>query len=190
MKARLIVLVIAAVAALGYLAFMFGKGDSQARSDRPASSAESDSTAPSASPADDASSAASDQPDRSAGSERFVTEEAFEKNLQSQVAMTPQTLAQLRSFGLTDKSRVKLEFFFFTNSKQKAAALAKVLQKRGYKVEYGPSEADKKQLLVTGSTDKMALDDATVVAWTRDMCQLGFESDCQFNGWGTTPGPE
>ena len=34
MKARLIVLVIAAVAALGYLAFMFGKGDGQARPTR------------------------------------------------------------------------------------------------------------------------------------------------------------
>ena len=104
--------------------------------------------------------------------------------------MAPQTLEQLRSLGVTDKSRLKLEFFFFTNSDQKAAALAEVLKKRGYEVQHGASGDPERPFLITGWTDKMALDDATVVAWTREMCQLGFDSDCGFDGWGTNPVPE
>jgi hypothetical protein len=43
---------------------------------------------------------------------KFVTHEAFEKNLSGQMAMSPQTVAQLRDLNVTPESELKLEFFF------------------------------------------------------------------------------
>jgi hypothetical protein len=120
-------------------------------------------------------------------SDRYVTESAFAKNLASQVAMAPQTLQQLREYDVTDQTRLRLEFFFYTNSLPNASRLADVLKKLAYSVNVGPSAGEKALLLITGWTDKMIMDEPTVVGWTRQMCQLGFDCDCEFDGWGTNP---
>ncbi|HEX4141975.1 MAG TPA: ribonuclease E inhibitor RraB [Pirellulales bacterium] len=117
----------------------------------------------------------------------FVTKQAFEKNLATQVALAPQTLQELRKHGVTDETRLKLEFFFYTDTEPKAVRLDRALKELGYSVEFRPSAGDRKQLVITGWTDKMAMDEASVVDWTRRMCQLGFDCDCEFDGWGTNP---
>lgn len=101
--------------------------------------------------------------------------------------MAPQTLNELRKHDVNDQTRLKLEFFFYSNSESNAARLSAALAERGYSAEHRPSASDKKRVLVNGWTDKMAMDESTVVAWTRQMCQLGFDSDCEFDGWGTNP---
>jgi regulator of RNase E activity RraB len=120
-------------------------------------------------------------------SRRFVTESAFEKNIANQTAMAPQTVEELRKYGVNDQTRLKLEFFFYTNSEPNAAKLAAALDRMGYAAEHGPSASDRKQFLVNGWTKKMAMNEKSVVAWTRRMCQLGFDCDCEFDGWGTNP---
>ncbi len=121
------------------------------------------------------------------GDQRFVTESAFRKNLVSQSRMTPQTLEQLRDYGVTDDSKLALEFFFYTDTAAKASALATLLSTEGYLVEHGPSASDETTLVVTGWTTRMRMDEKTVTAWTERMCRIGFEHDCQFDGWGTNP---
>ena len=101
--------------------------------------------------------------------------------------MTPQTLQQLRKHGVTDDSRLALEFFFYTDTETKAAALAKALSTKGYSVKHRPSASDDKTRVITGWTTKMHMDEQTVVIWTRRMCKLGFDHDCDFDGWGTNP---
>lgn len=118
---------------------------------------------------------------------QFVTPEAFQKNVANQSAMTPQTVAQLRGLNVTPATNLRLEFFFYTNTPAKAVALATVLSGMQYDVEHGPSASDKKLQVITGWTDKMPMHDATVLAWTKEMCQIGFEHDCEFDGWGTNP---
>jgi hypothetical protein len=118
---------------------------------------------------------------------RFVTELAYRENRAKQAAMSPMTLEQLRKYGVTDQTELKLEYFFYTNSESKAAKLADVLKKKGYSVEHGPSASDKKVQVVTGWTEKMKMSEAVVVAWTEEMTDRGFAADCDFDGWGTNP---
>jgi len=116
---------------------------------------------------------------------RFVSEEEFEANLKSQMAMTPQTLGQLRAYDVTPEQRRRLEFFFYTDTLEKAAALAAELKDRAYEVDCRPSASNAEVQLITGSTSEMTMSDATVLNWTREMCILGFKHDCNFDGWET-----
>jgi len=116
---------------------------------------------------------------------RFVSQEAFERNLENQMAMTPQTLGHLRTYNVTPEKRQKLEYFFYTDTVEKAAALAAELKNKNYEVEHGPSASDTKVQVVKGWTVEIAMNDAAVLDWTREMCVLGFKHDCDFDGWGT-----
>ena len=118
---------------------------------------------------------------------RFVTEPDYRENRAKQAATSPMTLEQLRKYGVTDQTELKLEYFFYTNSAPKAAKLAEALKKKGYTVEHGPSASDKKIQVITGWTEKMKMSEAVVVAWTNSMSDIGFEADCDFDGWGTNP---
>ena len=118
---------------------------------------------------------------------QFVTAQAFQDNLTRQTTMSPQTLAELRKHGVANTSRLKLEFFFYTNLLAKAERLANALKEKGYGVEYGTSASDKSVLVVTGWTTPLLMDDETVVSWTEQMTRLGYEHDCEFDGWGTDP---
>lgn len=124
---------------------------------------------------------------RDADQTRYVSDSAYRENLAKQTTMSPMTLEQLRKYGVTDETNLKLEFFFYTDDEAKASGLAKVLAERSYSVEHGQSTSDDDRLIVTGWTTRMSMDESTVVQWTREMCELGFEHDCEFDGWGTKP---
>src|SRR5437870_1400066 len=64
---------------------------------------------------------------RGGGDGRFQTDEAYTRNRAKQLAMTPQTVAQLPKYEVTAHTQLKLEYFFYTNTKEKAAALAQKL---------------------------------------------------------------
>ena len=116
---------------------------------------------------------------------RFISEAVFKKNISSQLTMSPQTLEALRAHGVKDSDLKKLEFFFYTNTEAKAAALASTLMAKKYEVEYGISAGDDNNYLVTGWTTPLQMDMVTVLDWTKAMCELGYENDCDFDGWGT-----
>lgn len=118
---------------------------------------------------------------------RFVTEGAFSKNCTKQTVMAPQTMGQLRKHGVSEVTELKLEFFFYTNTEAKASELADILKRKGYSTEHKPAAHDKTLRVIEGWTGKMKMTDAIVIAWTREMCEVGFASDCEFDGWGTNP---
>jgi len=121
---------------------------------------------------------------------KFVTEDSYKKNKNNQVDMAPQTLEQLRELGVTETKELKLEYFFYTNSIDKAKNLADEIRKLNYSVKYGKSAGDKKLFVITGWTIKMTMADTTVFDWTKQMCDLGYKFDCEFDGWGTEPDQE
>jgi hypothetical protein len=86
--------------------------------------------------------------------------------------MSPQTLAELRKYGVTDETQLKIEYFFYTDTEQKAAALSEDLRQMGYSGEYRPSVSDPKIFIVNGWTTKMSMDESIVVGWARQMCEL------------------
>ncbi len=77
---------------------------------------------------------------------RFVTEESFRSNTQKQQASTPKTLGELRKHGVNETDRRKLEFFFYTDTSEKAKELAVELHGKDYSVNYNKSSYDKKHL--------------------------------------------
>ncbi len=125
--------------------------------------------------------------DGDASQSRFVTERVCRDNLARQVSMTPQTMAQLRECGVSKAAMLRLEFFFYTDMDRKAEALAKALNAMGYQAGSDRSAGDNRLFLVNGWTVPLKMDDSVVLDWTRQMCKLGCEHDCEFDGWGTDP---
>jgi len=121
---------------------------------------------------------------------QFVSDSALKKNINKQMQMTPQTLDQLRKYNIAVDKELKLEYFFYTNSAAKAEQLAFEIEKLNYKVESGVSTSDKKLFMVTGWTTKMKMSNEVVIQWTKEMCELGYKFDCDFDGWGTEPDQE
>lgn len=121
------------------------------------------------------------------GNTPFRSENEYAKNRISQVTMTPQTVAQLRTYGVTDASQLKLEFFFYTNTKEKAESLSQKLTKLGYDSRNDHSASNKKEFVITGWTSRIKMDEKSVIDWSSRMCDLGHEHDCEFDGWGTNP---
>lgn len=118
---------------------------------------------------------------------QFVSETAFNDNRDKQMQMTPQTLEQLRRLNVTSDKELKLEYFFYTNTADKAEQLASEIVKLNYTVQHGVSAGDKNLFIVTGWTTKMKMSDEVVKQWTKQMCELGYKFDCEFDGWGTDP---
>lgn len=119
----------------------------------------------------------------------FVSEADFAKIRAKQIEMAPQIMKQLRGYGVTDESKLKLEYFFYTNTKQKAEALAKELANRGYDGGHAAAASDSSQFVITGWTTPLQMSDGGVAGWAEKMCDLGYKFDCDFDGWGTNPNP-
>lgn len=118
---------------------------------------------------------------------QFVSAEAFGEKSTIQLNMLPVLMEKLRELNVDEDRELMLEFFFYTNTYQKAGAFAQELSNLNYQVKYGVSEGDKKLFIVTGWTTKIKMKDAVVVAWISQMCNLGYKFDCEFDGWGTIP---
>jgi hypothetical protein len=124
------------------------------------------------------------------GSKQFVSEEKFEESVARQIQVAPLTLETLRHLEEKPSESLRFEFFFYTNSAGKAKEFSAFLKTLAYSVEYSKAAGKKNLFLVTGWTTKMKTDEETVVKWTTEMCELGFQYDCEFDGWGTTPDQE
>lgn len=117
----------------------------------------------------------------------FVSDAAFRSNLARQLKMTPSTLGQLRGYGVGEDRALKLEFFFYTDAAPKAKGLAAALSALGYETKHGLSGEPKRTHIVTGWTTPIPMTEPDTARWVQRMCELGFEHDAEFDGWGTNP---
>ncbi|MDQ8183828.1 ribonuclease E inhibitor RraB [Pelagicoccus sp. SDUM812005] len=117
----------------------------------------------------------------------YKTEAQYQEICQSQKRMNAETIEQLRKYDVTEDKKLKLEYFFYTNAKEKAEALAADLQKLGYVGSYDTSASDKMEFVITGWTTPIRMDLDSVTSWTESMCTTGMKHDCEFDGWGTNP---
>lgn len=101
--------------------------------------------------------------------------------------MSPRIMEQLRKYDVTAETELKLEYFFYTNTEEKASRLAKALAEIGYDSGYNVSASNKKEYVITGWTGNLPMTDRRVIQWTAEMCDLGADHDCEFDGWGTYP---
>jgi hypothetical protein len=117
------------------------------------------------------------------GETKYVTEAEFLENLQMQTFLVKRTLEKLHHFSVVENKGTEVAFFFYTNAQEKAGELASSLKRRGYSVWHGPSDYDDKLYVVKGWTEKMSTDEEILGNWVKEMCQLGFAYDCEFDGW-------
>jgi tetratricopeptide (TPR) repeat protein len=123
--------------------------------------------------------------------DRYVSESAYKRSVTEQEGMNGQTLTQLSKQGVNGDSQLSLEFFFYTDNQDKASNLAIELNKLNYNIEsVGKFAGDSNLWKVSGWTTPIKMDISSVTAWTEQMCKLGFENDCDFDGWGTNPDQE
>jgi hypothetical protein len=116
---------------------------------------------------------------------KFVSETQYKNNLVKQQKLSSQTVAQLRKNGITETTELKLEYFFNTNTVQKAKELTSQLQVFGYEAEFKKKPDNPSLYLITGWEKKMKMSEKLISEWTKVMCDLGYEFDCDFEGWRT-----
>ncbi|HET6989754.1 MAG TPA: ribonuclease E inhibitor RraB [Bacteroidia bacterium] len=121
------------------------------------------------------------------GRKQFVTESRFEETVEKQIKAVPEILERLRHLEDVPSESLRLEFFFYTNAAVKAKEFSSYLKKRGYSVEYGKAAGISDLFLITGWTTKISMTEESVFVWSKEMCESGYEYDCDFDGWGTTP---
>ena len=119
--------------------------------------------------------------------EKYISAQQHEDNLSSQLATSPELVEQFRGFGITEDRTCKLEYFFYTNTSEKAAALSCALREIGYEAQTEESGPGKKIRVVAGATVPVLMATEKVLEWTKLMCTLGFKHDCEFDGWGLSP---
>jgi hypothetical protein len=122
---------------------------------------------------------------KSRGRSPFVDPGAFDLNLKKQAQLAPQTLAELRRHGVTSEATMRLEFFFYANSRPNADALNTRLTSLGYQSSANRNAHDRHLFVVNGWSTPLQMDEPNVVRWTQEMCRVGLEYDCEFDGWGT-----
>lgn len=121
---------------------------------------------------------------------QFISEENFKNNLQSQNFKISRTLGVMSEFNLKAKEKLEIDFFFYTDTSEKAQKLSEELKKLNFEVSWHEFKMDRKIYSVVGSTDKMQNDEELLIYWSKFMCQLGYKFDCEFDGWSVVSYPE
>ena len=121
-------------------------------------------------------------------SKRFWTKEASQKTLAAQLQSISIVLEGLADLSVGSEDDLKMEFFFRTDTRRKAMALAGDLEEVGCHTEQERSTADEQLIVITGRTPPMIMTHTVLKMWTERMCRLGYQRDCRFDGWGTTLG--
>jgi hypothetical protein len=119
--------------------------------------------------------------------DRFITRTALDNKRPQLQQANIQIIGQLRQVGVSKDRELKLEYFFYTNTHEKAKELASALGQLYYSVKYGPSASNQSVFVITGWTNKIKMTDEDILNWVQQMCELGFKFDCDFDGWGTDP---
>lgn len=115
---------------------------------------------------------------------QFISEENFKNNLQSQNFKISRTLGVMSEFNLKAKEKLEIDFFFYTDTSEKAQKLFEELKKLDLEVSWYELVNNRNLYSVIGWTDKMANDEELLLYWSKYMCQLGYKFDCEFDGWG------
>ncbi len=116
---------------------------------------------------------------------RFVSEKLLQENIRSQHAMNEETLFEFNEYGIDKNSERKLEFFFVSNDKLKLEQLKAALVFLNYKeLILEKDMQSKKNWVLFGETNPIKMEIYTINNWTKSLCEVGFEYDCNFDGWG------
>jgi len=110
---------------------------------------------------------------------QFEGKDRYEQNLEMQKLLVKQVL----KFFPEESKPSQVDFFFYTDSEDKAVALSKELKKISYEVHV--SQTKRGEWAICGCTNEMEIKNGVIEKWAEQMCTMGFKNDCRFDGWGT-----
>ena len=110
-------------------------------------------------------------------------------SLESQLSLNRQTWQGLQEHGVTEQSKLRLDFFYVAPGEQQAEALTEFLQREtDYDVAASSSGGGflkKKAWAVNGATQETEVSLAILDQWVEWMVAAGEEhGGCEFDGWG------
>ena len=111
------------------------------------------------------------------------------KEMTDAIAVQPKLNLNLfklfKQYGGT-KTQGPVEFFFYTDTEDKANNLVIELAKLRYEIYgiYPPTEGIPDWSII-GGTIPMFMNEHELTKWCETMNRLGYETDCRFDGWGT-----
>jgi Regulator of ribonuclease activity B len=113
---------------------------------------------------------------------------SYEYILAKHLAMNRQTWAVLLRHGVTEQSKLRLDFSYSTRSRQAAEGLRSLLEEQtDYELRV---ESDgsflRRRWRVEGTTQKTAISPKILDQWVIWMVNVGRECSCEFDGWGTS----
>ncbi len=115
---------------------------------------------------------------------RFFSKPDYEETIIIQKALNKNLLKLFHSYGIAKKLQ-SVEFFFYTNTLDKANNLAIQLSLAGYEI-YSVSESTYENTYsIIGCTPPIKMDNESLTGWSEERCKPGYDNDCKFDGWGT-----
>ena len=116
---------------------------------------------------------------------RFFSKEEETDAIAIQPELNKSLFRLFKKYGGTKKEK-PVEFFFYTDSEDKACNLAIELAKLHYEIyEIHPPENNNQDWSIIGLTTPLNMNEVEMTKWCEKMIQTGFETDCRFDGWGT-----
>ena len=116
---------------------------------------------------------------------RFFSRKEMNDSMAVQPKLNRSLFKIFKQYGGT-KTESPVEFFFYSDTEDKANNLAIELVKLKYEV-YGihaPAN-DIQDWSIIGATIPLLMNEQEMTKWCEAMNKLGYETDCRFDGWGT-----
>jgi hypothetical protein len=116
---------------------------------------------------------------------RFFSKKEMADSIALQPKLSRSLVKLFKQYGGT-KTESPVEFFFYTDTEDKANNLVIELVKLKYEV-YGihPPANDIQDWSIIGATIPLMMNEQEMTKCCEKMNRLGYETDCRFDGWGT-----
>lgn len=114
---------------------------------------------------------------------QFVSENEFTTNQDKQFRLSIESLVGLRDSGIEEEDQRMIDYFFYTDTLEKAQGLEEEIRKLGYIVNHGIASHNKNLFVVSGRTTPIKMMHESLSRWIAEMCQMGYKLDCGFDRW-------
>lgn len=115
---------------------------------------------------------------------QFVSANEFTTNQDKQFRLSIESLVGLRDSGVEEEDQRLIDYFFYTDTLEKAQGLEEEIRKLGYIVNHGIASHNKNLFVVSGRTTPIKMMYESLSGWIAEMCQMGYKLDCSFDHWG------
>lgn len=114
---------------------------------------------------------------------KTVSESDLNANLVRHYRIATESLVSLRDVGVEEEDELKIDYFFYSDTVEKAQILETEMKNMDFIVNYGTASHDKTLFVISGRTTKIKMMHESLSKWVTEMCELGHKHDCSFDSW-------